>query len=153
MGWFDGRSSSSHHRHHRSPYSSTHHGRHSTPSIYSLGSGGVTRHRGSSSSSIFSTSSSSSRRARPRAGFIQRVIHQIKRVLRDIYRYARRHTAKVLFMVVVPLLTSGVLPKLFAMIGVRLPQGLLGGKFAQVLGAGAAGSGSGGLMSLAKNFL
>lgn len=150
MGWFDGKSSSSSHRHHRSPYS-THHGRHSTPSIYSLGSGGVTRHRGSSSSSIFS-SSSSPRRARPRAGFIQRVIHQIKRVLREIYRYARRHTAKVLFMVVVPLLTSGVLPKLFSMIGLRLPQGLLGGKFAQALGAGAGG-GSGGLMSLAKNFL
>ena len=44
---------------------------------------------------------------------------------------------KVLLMVVVPLLTSGVLPKLLAMIGIRLPHGVL-----SALGAGGAGAGA-----------
>ncbi|RHZ68844.1 hypothetical protein CDV55_105379 [Aspergillus turcosus] len=165
MGWFDGRSSvssrgwvrqrSSSRRSvnstspsRRSVYS-TSHSRHSAPSIFSLG--GYSR-AGRSTPSVLS--SSSSRRVRPRDGFIQRVIHYIKRVFRDIYNYARRHPAKVLFMVIIPLVTSGVLQKLLAMIGVRLPHSLS----ALSSGAGRLGERGmqdnlSGLMNIAKMFL
>lgn len=53
------------------------------------------------------------------------MIQSIKRLLRDIYRYARRHPIKVLLLVIMPLLTSGVLPKLLAMVGLRLPPGVI----------------------------
>ncbi|KAF9886206.1 hypothetical protein FE257_011929 [Aspergillus nanangensis] len=155
MGWFDGRSvSSSGHVRKRSPSRrtySTHQSRSSAPSIFSLG--GSSR-GGRSSPSVFSTSSS--RRARPRSGFVHRVVRYIKRLFRDIINYARRHPIKVLLLVVVPLLTSGVLQKLFAMIGVRLPK---------TLGVGGGGGGSSrggengmadninGLMNIAKMFL
>ncbi|GFF49294.1 hypothetical protein IFM46972_08765 [Aspergillus udagawae] len=154
MGWFDGRStSSSRHVRRRSPSRrsvySTSHSRHSAPSIFSLG--GYSR-AGRSSPSVLS--SSSSRRARPRAGFIQRVVHYIKRLFRDIFNYARRHPAKVLFMVIIPLLTSGVLQKLLAIIGIRLPHSLSG----HSSGAGRVGEGGmndnlSGLMNIAKMFL
>ncbi|GIJ89833.1 hypothetical protein Asppvi_008779 [Aspergillus pseudoviridinutans] len=154
MGWFDGRSTtSSGHVRRRSPSRrsvySTSHSRHSAPSIFSLG--GYSR-AGRSSPSVLS--SSSSRRARPRAGFIQRVIHYIKRLFRDIYNYARRHPAKVLFMVIIPLLTSGVLQKLLAMIGIRLPHSLSG----HSSGAGKVGESGmhdnlNKLMNVAKMFL
>jgi len=91
---------------------------------------------------------------------VQRVIRSIKRLFRDISRYAREHPVKVFLMVIVPLITSGVLVKLLAMIGLRLPQGIL-----SALGGGAHGArGSGdvqglgysqgisGLISLAKMF-
>lgn len=131
MGWFDTRSSvsSSSHGHvrrrspsRRSVYSS-YHARSSAPSL--LGGGGGS-HRGRSSPSVFSTSSSS-RRARPRAGFVQRVIHYIRKLLRDLYDYARRHPVKVFMMVIVPLITSGVLQRLLRMIGVPLPRKIFGG--------------------------
>ena len=131
MGWFDTRSSvsSSSHGHvrrrspsRRSVYSS-YHARSSAPSF--LGGGGGS-HRGRSSPSVFSTSSSS-RRARPRAGFVQRVIRYIRNLLRDLYDYARRHPVKVFMMVIVPLITSGVLQRLLRMIGVPLPRKIFGG--------------------------
>lgn len=163
MGWFDGRSSSSNNYYvrrspsRRSTYS-THHSRHSAPSFFGLGNGGSSS-RYSSTPSIFS---SSSRRARPRAGFVQRIIYHIKKLFRDIYRHARRHPVKVFLLVIVPLLTSGALPKLLAMIGLHLPKGL-GGSFAHSLGSGgprlaeAGSSGLGesfsGLMNIAKNFV
>jgi hypothetical protein len=52
------------------------------------------------------------------------MIRDIKRLFRDIYRWARRNPMKVFMMVIVPLLTSGVLPRLFAMIGIRLPHAI-----------------------------
>lgn len=78
---------------------------------------------------------------------MQRMIHSIKRLLRDIYRYMRRHPIKVLLLVIVPLLTSGVLPKLLGMVGLRLPPGVMhafGGSAAKT-GHGGFGSGLGGL--------
>ncbi|PYI09026.1 hypothetical protein BO78DRAFT_405227 [Aspergillus sclerotiicarbonarius CBS 121057] len=131
MGWFDGKSSSSSSHTHarrrsspsrRSTYSS-HHPRHSTPSLLSINGGGS--RAGRTSPSVLS--SSSSRRARPRSGFVQRVVRYIKRLLCDIYDYARRNPVKVLILVVIPLLTSGVLQKLLAMIGIRLPKSIFGG--------------------------
>ncbi|KAJ5818324.1 hypothetical protein N7474_003915 [Penicillium riverlandense] len=152
MGWFDGRSTTRSNRssspnlyyvrrkaspsRSKSGYS-THHSRHSAPSIFSLGRSGG---RSSPATSMFSAFSSSSRRARPREGFVQRMIHSIKRLLRDIYRYMRRHPIKVLLLVIVPLLTSGVLPKLLGMVGLRLPPGVM-----HALGGSAANPGHGGI--------
>ncbi|KAL1972402.1 hypothetical protein VTN31DRAFT_6816 [Thermomyces dupontii] len=134
MGWFDGASvvSSRSHRsssggyfvRKRSPsgrstvYYTTH-PRHSSPAVFNLGS-----HSNRSSASIFS-SSSSSRRARPRSGFVQRIISRIRRLLRDIYRYARKHPIKTFLLVIVPLITAGILPRLLAAAGIRLPRGLI----------------------------
>lgn len=151
MGWFDGPKSSSSNQYVRrrqhSPsrkgdYLSTHHARHSAPSIFGFGAGG-----GRSSPSVFSSFSGSSRRARPRDGFVQRMVRSIKKLLRDIYRWARKHPIKVFLLVIVPLLTSGVLPKLLAMVGLRLPHGVasaLGGGPGP--GARAMGGGGGGGM-------
>ncbi|KAE8163165.1 hypothetical protein BDV40DRAFT_263455 [Aspergillus tamarii] len=133
MGWFDTQSSvsSSHSRRKRSPSRrstySTHHSRHSAPSFFSFNGGGS--RAGRSSPSVYS--SSSSRRARPRSGFVQKVVHIIKRLLRDTYKYAREHPIKVLLLVLIPLFTSGVLQKLFAMIGIRLPKNIFGGQGGQ----------------------
>ncbi|KAH8693536.1 hypothetical protein BGW36DRAFT_361393 [Talaromyces proteolyticus] len=168
MGWFDGTSSSSkgYFVRKRSPRRSsshgysTHHssGRHSAPSLFNLGG-----HTNKSSSSFFSTSSSS-RRARPRSGFIERIIHRIKRLLRDIYYYARRHPMKVFLLVIMPLITGGILQKLLGMVGLRLPGGLMGnlanagqgsrGGFGGLGSSGSNGFGEGvnGLMTIAKMF-
>ncbi|KAJ5487904.1 hypothetical protein N7530_002204 [Penicillium desertorum] len=175
MGWFDGKSSSvtsagyvrrrasptpsshsTHSRRSKSGYSSTHHTRHSAPSFFGLGG---SRTGGRSSPSVFSSYSSSSRRARPREGFVQRMIRDIKRLFRDIYRWARRNPMKVFMMVIVPLLTSGVLPKLLAMIGIRLPHAVtsaLGGASKTRGGFEGGGGGIsenvGSLMNIAKMF-
>lgn len=86
------------------------------------------------------------------------MLRDIKRLFRDIYRWARRNPMKVFMMVIVPLLTSGVLPKLLAMIGIRLPHAVtsaLGGA-AKPSGAGAGGRGMSenisSLMNIAKMF-
>ncbi|RAQ48227.1 oxidase [Aspergillus flavus] len=142
MGWFDTQSSvsSSHSGRKRSPSRrstySTHHSRHSAPSIFSFNGGGSRSRAGRSSPSAYS---SSSRRARPRSGFVQKVVHIIKRLLRDIYKYAREHPIKVLLLVLIPLLTSGVLQKLFAMIGIRLPKNIFGGQGGQSRDGGKKG--------------
>ena len=80
-----------------------------------------------SASSFFSSfgGGSSSRghhhsRARPRSGFINR----IRRFLREIYSYMRRHPLKVFLLVIMPLITGGALAKLLAQVGIRLPPGL-----------------------------
>ncbi|KAL4881498.1 hypothetical protein BJY04DRAFT_60182 [Aspergillus karnatakaensis] len=157
MGWFDGRSSTSGayvRKRDRSPSRrstsgySTHHSRHSAPSIFSFSGS----RSGRSSPSVFS-STSSSRRARPRSGFIQRVVRYIKKLFRDISSYARRHPMKVFMLVVVPLITSGVLVKLFAMIGIRLPKNIFGGSSSSRSGGGGGSDMAGninGLMNIAK---
>ncbi|KAJ5736699.1 uncharacterized protein N7483_001824 [Penicillium malachiteum] len=169
MGWFDGpssrsstsngyvrrRTSSRASSPRKSSLYSTYHRGHSAPSIFSLGRGSG----GRSSPSVFSSFSSSSR-ARPREGFVQRLIRSIKKLFRDIYRYAREHPLKVFMLVILPLLTSGILPKLLAMIGIRLPHGVMGALGGAPAGARGLemGSSSGlsdsvkSLVSLAKMF-
>ncbi|EKV08547.1 oxidase [Penicillium digitatum] len=164
MGWFDSKSSavssggnvqrrssptpSSHSIHNKrsknskSGYS-THHTRTSAPSFIS-GLGG-SRAGARSNPSVFSSFSSSSRRARPRDGFVQRMLRDIKRLFRDIYRWARRNPVKVFMLVILPLLTSGVLPKLLAMIGIRLPRAVT-----SALGGAAKSNGRGGRGVLGK---
>ncbi|KAL6250510.1 hypothetical protein RBB50_002812 [Rhinocladiella similis] len=78
-----------------------------------------------SASSFFSSfTAGSSRghhsRARPRSGFINR----IRRFLREIYSYMRRHPLKIFLLVIMPLITGGALAKLLAQVGIRLPAGI-----------------------------
>lgn len=84
---------------------------------------------GRSSSSFFSSftgggggsrSYYSSSRARPRNGFIAK----LRRFLRDIYNYMRRHPIKVFMLVIMPLITGGALTKILAQFGVRMPRAL-----------------------------
>ncbi|OJJ47448.1 hypothetical protein ASPZODRAFT_130913 [Penicilliopsis zonata CBS 506.65] len=178
MGWFDGKSrtSTSTVRRRASPsrrstYSTTssrgeRYTRHTTsaPSTFSLGGGGgggsSSRQR-RSSPSVFSSVSSASRRVRPREGYIKRIVQYIKRLFRDIYMYAKNHPAKVFFLVIVPLITSGVLVKLLGMVGIRLPQSFVnrlgGGAFKANPGQTSPGNGVKqsvtGLMNIAKMFM
>ncbi|OAX83145.1 hypothetical protein ACJ72_02009 [Emergomyces africanus] len=142
---------------------------HSSPSLFNLG-GHANRSTTSSLFSIGSAASSSSRRAKPRSGFIARTVRKIRRLFRHIMRYAQSHPLKVFFMVVMPLITGGVLQKLLAVVGVRLPPSLGGGHgsgfkggnggagLSGILGGGGGGgAGLGesvsGLVSLAKMFV
>ncbi|KOS19553.1 hypothetical protein ESCO_000811 [Escovopsis weberi] len=58
----------------------------------------------------------------PRKGFLHRTHKQLRRLLRDLSHYARRHPWKVLALVVVPLL--GSLLALLARFGLRAPAAL-----------------------------
>ncbi|PGH14851.1 hypothetical protein AJ80_05777 [Polytolypa hystricis UAMH7299] len=159
-------SSSSRHRrskHHRSRSPSSRSRVSSAPSIF-----GHSQSNRSVASSIFSlgSSSSSSRRAKPRSGFVHRIVRKIRRLFRDIMRWARKHPMKVLFMVIMPLITGGVLGKLLKTIGVSVPRGLMGdgggsrdGGFGGLGGIGGGGGGEGlassvgSLVSVAKMFM
>ncbi|KAH6606576.1 hypothetical protein Trco_005729 [Trichoderma cornu-damae] len=60
----------------------------------------------------------------PREGFVQRCIKQLKRLLRDLQHYAKRHPWKVFFLVIVPLVTGGALTALLARFGLRIPPSI-----------------------------
>lgn len=85
---------------------------------------------GRKSPSVYSgttaTSSSTRRRAKPRKGFVKRVVRSIRQVLRDIHDYAREFPYKTFFMVIVPLIATGVLQKLLGFIGIKLPKRIFG---------------------------
>ncbi|KAL9115476.1 MAG: hypothetical protein Q9227_000797 [Pyrenula ochraceoflavens] len=94
----------------------------------------------------YSSYSSSSSRARPRSGYISRLLHKLRRFIRDLYYYARRHPVKVFMVVILPLLTGGALHRLLAQFGIRLPPGLLrafGGAPRGMEGFGMQGRGRG----------
>ncbi|KAF6227273.1 hypothetical protein HO133_008716 [Letharia lupina] len=108
----------------------------------------------------YRTSSSHSSRARPRGGYVNRILSQIKRYLRHLYDYARDHPVK-LIMLLLPLLTGGALAGVLAKFGIRLPAGLAsmvpggaGGK--QGFGGRSdvgGGAGVQGLMKMAQMFV
>ena len=111
-------------------------------------------HHGDSKGYYYKTSSSHSSRARPRGGYINRILSQIKRYLRHLYQYARKHPVK-LMMLLLPLLTGGALAGFLAKFGIRLPvslagmmQGGAGGSHGY--GGRSSGSGDGGVQSLMK---
>ena len=60
----------------------------------------------------------SSQKRRPRDGYISRLIYKIKQMIRDLYRYARRHPARVV-MLLLPLITGGALAGILKQFGVR----------------------------------
>ena len=70
-------------------------------------------------------------RARPRSGFISRIVRRIQRYLREIFRYMRRHPVKVLLPVVMALVSGGALQQLARRMGVPLPRAVM-----EMVGAG-----------------
>jgi len=147
MGWFDGASSlggsghksSSHHHHHSGSKRE-----HSGGSIF----GGGSPKRNSSRSSFFGANSRSSSHYKrsPRTGYLKRAYAQLRRLLRDLLYYLKRHPMKVFMLVIMPLITGGALTGLLARFGIRLPGGLEK-MFGGHAGAGAGiGRGAGGGM-------
>ncbi|KAK6954026.1 hypothetical protein Daesc_003988 [Daldinia eschscholtzii] len=119
----------------------SHYNKHSSSrsSFFGLGNG--------STRSFFSLGggrSNSYYKRQPRSSFIQRTVKKLRRLLRDLIYYAKRHPIKVFMLVIMPLITGGALTALLARFGLRLPPTI-----ERMLGVAArAGSGdSAGLMS------
>ncbi|KAF3016827.1 hypothetical protein E8E14_010813 [Neopestalotiopsis sp. 37M] len=115
---------------------SSHYNKHnaSRGSFFNLGN--------SSSRSFFGLGRSSSYYKRsPRSNFVQRMYKQLKRLLRDLIYYAKKHPMKVFMLVIMPLITGGALTALLARFGLRLPPGLerMLGIAARTAGGGSAG--------------
>lgn len=92
-------------------------------------------HRPSSGADKHRSSTSSYRRS-PRPSFLTRAYKQLKRLLRDLVYYAKRHPVKVFTLIVLPLLTGGALTALLARFGLRLPPSI-----ERMLGLGARAMG------------
>ncbi|KAL8366966.1 hypothetical protein RB595_009149 [Gaeumannomyces hyphopodioides] len=60
----------------------------------------------------------------PRQSFMQRSYRKLKRLLRDLVHYAKRHPLRVFMLVVMPLITGGALTALLARFGMRMPAAL-----------------------------
>ncbi|KAF5978290.1 hypothetical protein FBULB1_6191 [Fusarium bulbicola] len=60
----------------------------------------------------------------PRQGFVQKTYKQLKRLLRDLVHWAKRHPWKVFFVVIMPLVTGGALTALLARFGLRIPPAI-----------------------------
>ncbi|KAI9166992.1 hypothetical protein HJFPF1_03111 [Paramyrothecium foliicola] len=100
-------------------HNSHHHHKHnsSRASFFGLGGNG-------SRSSFFGTNRSSYYKRQPRAGFMQRTWKQLKKIIRNLVHYAKRHPWKVFFLVIMPLITGGALTALLARFGLRMPSSL-----------------------------
>lgn len=116
--------------HHSSSGSHYHKHNSSRSSFFNLGNG--------STRSFFSLGRSNSYyRRQPRSSFLQRTLKKLKRLLRDLMYYAKRHPFKVFMLVIMPLITGGALTALLARFGLRLPPSI-----ERMLGVAArAGSG------------
>ncbi|KAI8671221.1 hypothetical protein NW754_006517 [Fusarium falciforme] len=90
----------------------------SRASFFGLGGGNNSR------SSFFGNSRSSYYKRSPRQGFIQKTYKQLKRLLRDLVHWAKRHPWKVFFLVIMPLITGGALTALLARFGLRIPPAI-----------------------------
>lgn len=106
--------------------------------------------------------SSSYYKRQPRANFVQKAYRKLKRLLRDLVYWAKRHPMKVFLLVIMPLITGGALTALLARFGLRLPPavermlgiaaktagggsiGLMGEAVRMVSGGGGGGGSSGG---------
>ncbi|KAH7328741.1 hypothetical protein B0I35DRAFT_25787 [Stachybotrys elegans] len=101
-------------------------------SIFGLGDSNYNKHNssrasffglGNTSRSSFFGKPSYYKRS-PRGNFMQRAYKQLKRILRDLVHYAKRHPWKVFFLVIMPLITGGALTALLARFGLRIPPAL-----------------------------
>lgn len=152
MSWFNPNPPRSPHRTSSYSHNDSHHDTRSQSS----------RHPSSSSKGYYyrTTSHSGSSRARPRSGYINDLLHKIKRYLQRLISYARRHPVKLLMMLL-PLLTGGALAGILAKFGIRLPRGLEDMMGAGRRRSGMSGSGSGfggaggvqGLMRIAQQLM
>ncbi|KAI0147671.1 hypothetical protein GGR57DRAFT_249927 [Xylariaceae sp. FL1272] len=78
-----------------------------------------------STKSFFSVGRSPSYYKRsPRSNFMTRAYKKLKRLVRDLIYYAKRHPMKVFMLVIMPLITGGALTALLARFGLRLPQSI-----------------------------
>ena len=91
------------------------------------GGGGGSGHRqygGSGRRQYYVSSSSSHYKRRPRDGYIERLVHQLRRLIRRLIAYARDNPVRVFMIVVMPLITGGALQQVLRQFGIRLPMGL-----------------------------
>lgn len=79
----------------------------------------------------------------PRGGFLHKIRKTVKKLWRDLMRLLKENPLKVVMLVIVPLITSGLLTGLLARFGLRLPAGV---EKMMGLGARAAGGDTGGLV-------
>ncbi|KAG5974229.1 hypothetical protein E4U55_008272 [Claviceps digitariae] len=82
----------------------------------------------------------------PRHNFMQRTYKRLKRLIRDLVHYAKRHPWKVFFLVIMPLLTTGVLSSLLARFGLRIPPSL-----ERLLGAASRAAATGDSLGLVSD--
>ena len=71
---------------------------------------------------------------------MQRAYKHVKRLIRDLIHYAKRHPIKVFMLVIMPLVTGGALTALLARFGLRMPAGL-----ESMIGVAAKASSGGGI--------
>lgn len=76
---------------------------------------------------------------------MQRAYKQLKRLIRDLVHYAKRHPWKVFFLVIMPLVSGGALTALLSRFGLRLPPSLE--RMLGMASKAAAGGGGFGLAS------
>lgn len=74
---------------------------------------------------------------------MNKMMHQLRRLWRDLMYYAKKNPVKVFMLVIMPLLTSGALVGLLSKFGVRLPGGL--DRMLRNMGGGGMGRGGGSL--------
>jgi hypothetical protein len=79
----------------------------------------------------------------PRPGYLQSAYKKLRRLLRDLIHYAKKHPIKVFMLVIMPLITGGALTGLLARFGVRLPYSVE--KMLGIAGGAAGSFGGGGL--------
>jgi hypothetical protein len=70
---------------------------------------------------------------------VARMYSKLRRLLRDLLYYLKKHPMKVFMLVIMPLITGGALTGLLAKFGIRLPGGI-----EKMFGAAAGGSMGGG---------
>ncbi|KAL2757353.1 hypothetical protein ACRALDRAFT_2039797 [Sodiomyces alcalophilus JCM 7366] len=102
-----------------------------------------------SRSSFFGFSRPSYYKRSPRQGYLHKAKKIVRRLWRDLMRFAKENPVKVIMMVLMPLITGGFLTTLLAKFGVRLPRSverLIG------VGARAASGDSVGFVSEAVRF-
>ncbi|KIH88438.1 hypothetical protein SPBR_07739 [Sporothrix brasiliensis 5110] len=119
-------------KHHGSSSHHHHGGNRSTGSFFSLPNVSSRSIFGSFGRNGLGGSSSSYYRRSPRSNFMQRAYKKLKRLLRDLIYYAKKHPMRVFMLAIMPLITGGALTALLARFGLRMPQSL-----ERMLGVGA----------------
>jgi len=108
--------------------------------------------RSSSGFSSYSRSSTSHYKRRPRDGYVDRLVHKFKHLIRELWYYLRRNPIKVFFLVIMPLISGGALAAFAKQFGIRLPA-FLSGKHAKGMGESGGYYGSKGYGGGAEDLL
>jgi hypothetical protein len=107
----------------------------------------------------------------PREGYLRRIFHRLRKLLRDLLHFMKKNPLKVFMLVIMPLITGGALTTLLARFGIRLPAGLekmfggrggrgmefqrtsVEGPLAAIGGLSSLAGGLGGVANVAKMFM